>query len=647
MTLSRLFTTVSASALIALASVGTALSAGQDAAATPGRPPVAVAGSLSGAYLAAKTAQASGDLKTATDFYTQALSIDPTSETLQQDAMFAYLADGRFIDGVDIAAKLRDDTTVSKVARITLGVDALRKGDFEAAIAEFDIVNPSDLDALLLAHLTAWAEIGAGRVDEGLSRIDQTQGTPWYGIFNDYQKGLLASLSGRPQVARGALEDVVGDQTLARTSPDAYLGAADALARLESREGNKDAALKAVDAGLAIAPNYTPLQFLRDRIDRGETIEPAVASVQEGAAETLYVLGQAINRGDGRDVALLYFQLARALAPRNPAVLTALAGIAEQAEQLDLAIAYYKEVPENSAFRRTADLQIGLDLWYAERKEEAKAHLERAVRDYPEDVRAHTALADVLSANKEYAAAAEQLDLAIELAKADDAETWNLYYQRGIAFERQKLWDKAEPDFKKALELSPDQPQVLNYLGYSWVDMNRNLDEGLDMIKRAVDLRPNDGYIIDSLGWAYFRLGRYEEAVEQLERAVLITPMDPTINDHLGDAYWHVGRRREARFQWERALVAKPEPEAEQRKAIEAKLKDGLDDPSAATIKADAGTDPAQPAMPGAAPAESPAMSPAASPAEAPEADSPDAPTDADPAAAPATGSDAGPKPAN
>nr|WP_245198410.1 tetratricopeptide repeat protein [Jiella mangrovi] len=579
---------MSASAAIALSSAGAALAAGQDAMPPVPKPPVANAGSLSGAYLAAKTAQAAGDLDTATDFYTQALSIDPTSETLQQDAMFAYLADGRFKDGVDLAAKLRDEASVAKVARITLGVDALRKGDFDAAIAEFDIVNPSDLDALLLAHLTAWSEVGAGRIDEALSRIDQTKGAPWYQIFNAYQKGLLADVSGRPEVARASLEGILKDQTLARTSPDAYLGAASALARLEAREGNKDAALKAVDAGLAIAPNYTPLSFLRDRIDRGETIEPAAASVQEGASETLYVLGQAINRGDGRDVALLYFQLARSLSPRNPALLIALAGIAEQADQLDLAISYYKEVPENSAYRRTADLQIGLDLWYADKKDEAKTHLRRAVRDYPNDKRAYTALADVLSADKNYAEAADALNKAIELAKADNSADWNLYYQRGIAYERQKMWDKAEPDFKKALELSPDQPQVLNYLGYSWVDMNRNLDQGLDMIKRAVELRPNDGYIIDSLGWAYYRLGRYEDAVEQLERAVLITPMDPTINDHLGDAYWHVGRRREARFQWERALVGKPEATEEQRKEIEAKLKNGLDDPSATTIRAEA-----------------------------------------------------------
>nr|WP_255617800.1 tetratricopeptide repeat protein [Aurantimonas sp. VKM B-3413] len=565
--------------------------------------------SLSGAYLAAKAAQQDGDLKSATDFFNQALAIDPTSEQLQQDAMFAFLADGSFQEGVDMAAKLHDDSAASKVARITLGVDALRKGDYQAALTEFDIPDPSDLDALLLGHLASWADLGAGKVDAALMRIDGLEGAAWYQIFNAYQKGLLANIAGRAEVARNAFKSVVDDQELARTSPDAYLAAAEALARLEARAGNKDAALAALDTGLKLAPSYSPLTYLKDRITRGETIEPPIADIQEGAAESLYILGQAINRGDGQQVALLYFQLARALDPRSPALLTALAGIAEQAQQLDLAISYYRAVPENSAFRRTADLQIGLDLWYSDKKEEAKAHLQRAVQDYPDNVQAYTALADVMSADKEYRKAAEALDKAITLAKPGDTSNWNLYYQRGIAYERMKEWDKAEPDFKKALELSPNQPNVLNYLGYSWVDMNRNLEEGLDMIKTAVELRPNDGYIIDSLGWAYYRLGRYAEAVDQLERAVLITPLDPTINDHLGDAYWKVGRKREARFQWERALNGDPKPEPEAAKAIQAKLDAGPDAEPLTGDHADVGAAD-EPARPTATPAAAQAATP-------------------------------------
>ncbi|MCQ8783789.1 tetratricopeptide repeat protein [Mangrovibrevibacter kandeliae] len=587
-----------------------AFAAGEATGDNPTQRTVPYVSSVSGAYLAAKAAQISGDLGVATGYFDAALRYDPESEDLQQDALFAYLADGRFKNGVDLAAKLRDDPDVGKVARIALGVDDLRRGAFDAAVEQFDLPNPSDLDALLLGHLMAWAEVGAGHVDAALERIGKLDNAQWYPTFNHYQAGLIGILTGRDDLARKELSALVDDASQAQTSTDAYLGAVEALARLEARAGNKDAAIAAVDKGLDIAATYDPLVRLKERIEKGETIEPAIASVGRGAAEVLYVLGQAINRGEGQQVALLYFQLARAIAPADDMLLNALAGVAEKAQRLDLAISYYDEIPQDSPLRRTADLQTGLDLWYAERKQEATEHLRAAVERYPQDLQAHLAFADVLSADKNYGEAAKVLDDAAKFSAPDDAGTWNLYYQRGIAHERLKQWDEAEPNFKKALELYPNQPQVLNYLGYSWVDMNRNLDEGLQMIKTAVELRPNDGYIIDSLGWAYYRLGRYDQAVEQLERAVLINPVDPTINDHLGDAYWRVGREREAKFQWQRSLVGDPKPDEDLVKTINDKLANGLP-PAQSNGPQKAAADPGA-----AQPQDSAAVKPAEAPAQ-------------------------------
>ncbi|WP_062204666.1 tetratricopeptide repeat protein [Aureimonas sp. AU12] len=534
--------------------------------------------SLSGAYLAAKQARENRQPDIAADYYDKALSLDPTSDTLQQEAMFAYLADGRFKAGVALAAKLADDEEVGKVAHIALALDAMRAGRFDAAIGELKLQDTSDLDTLLVGHLSAWADAGAKRPKEALARLDAVNGTSWFTVFNQYQSGLLAAYAGNLDRARLSLGALVDDQTAAQTSIDAFLAGAEALGRVEARAGRKTEALAAVAKGLDLAPSYEPLTQLKSEIEAGKTIAAPIATVQNGAAEALYILGQAINRGDGQDVALLYFQFARAVAEtQDPKLLTALAGIADRSKQIDLALSYYRQIPEGSPYRRTAELQMGLDLWQAERKTEAKAHLRTAVADYPDDLQAHLAFADVLAADKEYGEAVGLLDRAIELAPPEGPNNWNIYYQRGIAFERLKQWDKAEPDFKKALELSPDQPQVLNYLGYSWVDMNRNLDEGLQMIRTAVDLRPNDGYIIDSLGWAYYRLGNYPDAVTQLERAVLITPADPTINDHLGDAYWRVGRDREARFQWSRALTGEPKPEAADVERIQRKLAEGME----------------------------------------------------------------------
>ncbi|WAJ29788.1 tetratricopeptide repeat protein [Antarcticirhabdus aurantiaca] len=587
--------------LCAALSSGTA-GAALAAAGQPTKPEEIRAQTLSGAYLAAKAAQVSGDLQSATDFYAQALVLDPSSELLQQDAMFAYLADGRFDEAVGLAARLRDASDAGKVARLALGVHALTVERYEDAIAEFDIVETNDLDKLLLNHLTAWAEFGRGDAPAALERIAGLDDAPWYPVFNDYQGGLIAAAAGRPDEARTMLQRIVGDQTNAQASPETYLAAVDALARVEARTGHKKEAIDAIRNGLMLTPTFDPLIALEADIEAGKPIDAPADTAREGAAETLRTLGQAIKRGDGQQVALLYFHMARALNPNDPSILTALAELAEQAEQLDLAISYYEQVPDNSPYSRMAELQMGLDLWYADRKEEAKTHLRAAIELRPDDIFGYRALANVLSADESYKEAAEVLTKAIELSEPGEVSNWNLYYQRGIAYERQKLWDKAEPDFKTALQLSPEQPQVLNYLGYSWVDMGRNLDEGLDMIRKAVELRPNDGYIIDSLGWAYYRLGRYPEAVEELERAVLITPADPTINDHLGDAYWRVGRQREARFQWDRALKGDPAPAEDVALKIRQKLSNGLD----AVAAADAPPPPAASGAPAPAPAAPP-----------------------------------------
>ncbi|WP_188911436.1 tetratricopeptide repeat protein [Aureimonas endophytica] len=574
--MSRISFALALAAAVALPGASLAAPSGEAPKAAERPAPGIASQTLSGAYLAAKSAQLGGDLDAATSYFEEALRIDPTAQLLQQDAMFAFLANGQFAKGVELAAKLRDDAEAGKVARIALGIDALVKGDWGGAIEQLDILDPSDLDALLLGHLSAWADQGAGRTNDALSRIGDLKKASWYPVFNNYQAGLVAFVAGRQDSARRLLGKVVEDRGSAQTSPDAFMGAVEALARIDARAGKKKEALQTINKGLALAENYEPLAFLKSQIEKGVAVEPPVTSVQEGAAETLYILGQAINRGEGQQVAILYFQLARALDARNPQLLVALAGIAERASRYDEAINYYRDVPESSALRRTADLQIGLDLWSAGRKDEAKAHLEKAVATYPDDLQAYLAYADILSSSKDYKAMADTLDKAVTLAARSNRETWNIYYQRGIAFERIKEWPKAEADFRKALKLSPNQPQVLNYLGYSWVDMNLNLDEGLKFIKTAVDLRPNDGYIVDSLGWAYYRLARFDDAVEQLERAVLLNPADPTINDHLGDAYWQVGRTREARFQWQRALVGDPKPEPADIARIEAKLKDGL-----------------------------------------------------------------------
>jgi tetratricopeptide (TPR) repeat protein len=316
----------------------------------------------------------------------------------------------------------------------------------------------------------------------------------------------------------------------------------------------------------------------------GAALPLLVANPQAGAAEALYGLGASLGRRGGEDLGLVYLQLALYLRPNHALALLSLADLYELLKKPELAIKIYERVPADSPLRRNAAIQMAANLDTLDRTDEAKKHLRALIAEHPDDIEAIMALGNVLRGHKEFAECADSYSKAIDLVGTPTKATWTLFYFRGICYERSKQWPKAEADLKKALELFPEQPHVLNYLGYSWIDQGIKLDEGMEMIKLAVSKRPDDGYIVDSLGWAYYRLGKYDEAVKQLEKAIELKPEDPTINDHLGDAYWRVGRELEARFQWAHARDLKPDPD--DLPQILSKLKNGLPTENTSTAKA-------------------------------------------------------------
>ncbi|MGV1829308.1 tetratricopeptide repeat protein [Agrobacterium vitis] len=560
---------------------------------------------LSGAYLAARTANTDRDFTTAVTLYEKALRFEPQDLEIRESLMLSLLMAGRFEEGAKYATELRKDQAVERITAIVRGLDSIKGKKYRAAEKILAYKGPNDLDRLTNALLTAWAKMGAGRGKEALADLDKMKGPDWYGIFKNYNAGVMAAAIGDETKARSYLSGVITDREGGATAPDTFLRAVMALATLEAKTGNKQKALDALAAGDEVLNNYPPFKAMRERIEKGEVPKPQVATADEGAASVLFSIGGALNRQGTQDTVALYLQLSRALDPDSADTLIMLGGIAEGNKQTDLAISLYKQVPAESPMRRISEMQLGLALAETGKVEESKAHLKSLIASDPQDIRSYLAYGSVLSDAKDYTEMAANYDKAAEiLGSAPGKNQWPVFFQRGIAYERLKKWDQAEPNFRKALELNPQQPQVLNYLGYSWVDMNRNLQEGLEMIKKAVELKPDDGYIVDSLGWAYYRLGRYDEAVEELERAVQLKAGDATINDHLGDAYWRVGRKLEATFQWRQVLAFKPEPEL--IATVQEKLEKGLPD---------------LPAGPGAAEA-----TPPVAPAPAPAPQTPDQP---------------------
>jgi tetratricopeptide (TPR) repeat protein len=297
----------------------------------------------------------------------------------------------------------------------------------------------------------------------------------------------------------------------------------------------------------------------------------------EGAAEALAGLGAAIGQEGGTEISFLYLRLALRLDTNIAGGLAALSlgDVLVQNKQATAAVDIYRSIAPDAPFRGLGQMRAALALDSIDRTAEAEDAFKKALAADPDDMQSYISYGNMLRGRQRFAEAAEVYTQAIDKLGTPAGADWSIFYYRGISNERTKNWPAAEADFKKALELSPDQPLVLNYLGYSWVDMGQHLDEAMEMIKKAVDLRPNDGFIVDSLGWAHYRLGHYDEAVENLERAIGLKPDDPVINDHLGDAYWQAGRKLEAQFQWRHARdfgAEGPELELILKKIAEQKL---------------------------------------------------------------------------
>jgi tetratricopeptide (TPR) repeat protein len=543
--------------------------------------------SLEGNYLAAYIAGASRDTTAAATFYREALKEDPRNPELLERAFISLLADGAMPEALRIAERLVQRDKANGLAQLALGVRELKASQYNGARTYLSKGGPGRAADLTSTLLTAWALAGAGDGKRALELVDKLKGERTYNVFRDYHGGLIAALTGNTAEAERRLKAAYDAERTTLRIVDAY-------GRYESRRGRKDSALAAYTAFEGLLPRHPLVRDAVDQLRAGKTLGPLVTSAQEGAAEVLYGLGSAGNQQGDELPAIVYLRLALHLNPDHALALVTLADIFERLKQTERAIEVFNRIPENSPVRQSAEVQIGLGLEQLGRGEEAVKHLDTLMKERPDDIEVIVALGNVLRARKRYAEAAEVYTKAIERIGEPNPGHWTLFYFRGSAYERAKQWPKAEADLKKALELVPDsQPsgksQVLNYLGYSWVDMETNLDEAFKMLRRAVEINPRDGMIIDSLGWAHYRFGRYDEAVRELEKAVELKPGDPVINDHLGDAYWKVERKLEARFQWQHAKDSSPEPDDLEK--IVKKLESGIDEDKPAAAESEQ-TDP-------------------------------------------------------
>lgn len=523
--------------------------------------------SLSGLFLAATLAETERDIPAAADFYRAAFEVDPSSERFLQSAFTMELADGRMPGALDLAALLAasGDTGLS---RLTLALDATRQRSYRAALRELETYQTDGFGDLVSTLVGAWVLYGSGETDQALAQLDDMDGPAWVELYSAYHAGLIRLADGQTEAAITDMERAVA------TDPGALRllqGYAEALIASERR----DDAIQVLQDFLELAPTNAVILDDLAAVEAGAALGPRITTPQQGVAEVLYGLGLALGQDGAEEVGAVYLNLALYAQPDHHLARFGLARIYESLSLWERAVETYEGIGDTHALKRTSEIRLGLLLDQLERPDEADEHLLALIAADPSDLEAIDTFGTVLRVRRDFDRAAEVYSQGIETLADPRREHWTLFYQRGIAFERTDRWTQAEADFLTALDLHPDQPDVMNYLAYTWVDRGEHLERSVDMLERAVEMRPDSGYIVDSLGWVYFRLGRFEDAVEQLERAVILDPTQGVIHDHLGDAYWMVGRRLEARFQWSHARDLDDSDEVD-KDAIQRKLQRGL-----------------------------------------------------------------------
>jgi tetratricopeptide (TPR) repeat protein len=523
--------------------------------------------SVTGSYLAGQEAMNKLSTAEAARYFRQATLEQWDNRLVLGRAFVAFAANGEIDAAADAARRMLDIEPNNQLARLVVATEAMKQRRYSAAVRDLDRLGADSFEGITGSILKAWALTGDGRVNEAFAALD-AMSRGGLGEFLVFHRAIMADVAGRT-------DDAIAQISAAQQTDPYTADVVEAYARILGNAGRFEEALDAIVEFEARGLTHPMVTLVKERLVNRQRPGLFADSVQAGAAEMFHSVAVAFARDGSSDIALVLERLAQYLDPRNDAVALLIGQLYDAAEQHELANLQYDSVPAGSPLKPMAIVRVASNLDAMGDRPEAIRRLRNIVATNAQDIDAISVLGDLLRTDKQYQAAAETYGLALAATGGKSPSDWRFYYVRGIAYERADQFPLAEADFLRALELNPNQPQVLNYLGYSWVDKGMHLNRALEMIETAVAAAPNDGYIIDSLGWAFYRLGRFDEAVAQLERAVLIRPSDPEINDHLGDAYWRVGRKLEARFQWNVASAVDQEGNVKAR--VAPKLAGGLD----------------------------------------------------------------------
>jgi tetratricopeptide (TPR) repeat protein len=511
-----------------------------------------------GSYLAGRFAQDSGNVDAAISYLSRALSKDPGNMSFASQLLAMQVAKGDMASALKTAEIFKASGTPDALADLLVTVQMIRQKDLEGASRKlsnsFDYANGQ----LWLPLVDAWVDAGAGRIKQPITIEEMPVTVGRAASVINYHLALINAYAGYKEQAATNFADAAEDP---ETTPLRIMQQLQAF----SEKNPSFTKLKSIVTNYE-AVHASPLVPLESPDD----------SPQDGVAEVLYTMGNVMQMAGVRHDAMVYLQLARYLRPDLHLASFTLAEVLADGKAYERASVVLGSIPATSQYSMKATLRQALITDRLGRSAEALEMLDKLIEQDTNATDPWIARGDLLRVHDRFLEASIAYGEAISRIPEPSPKDWAVFYARGACYERLDRWTEAKADLEKALKLNPNQPDVLNYLGYGLVTRGESINEAKVMLEKALTASPNDPQIIDSMGWALYALGKYKEALPYLERAVELLASDATVNDHLGDAYWRLGRKTEARFQWQRALTYKPEP-AEVKK-IEGKLASGLPD---------------------------------------------------------------------
>lgn len=549
--------------------------------------------SLAGYYLAGRLAASEKEMGVASDYMAQAIHLQSDDPVLLRDALHTLVAAGRMEEAAQVAGKMIDMKARTPLPALVQIAHLAGSGQFAQALPLAEIPQSSGLYAVIKPVVRQWLVMGRQMpIDKPVIMPDLVERSGFLEPFMHYQLALMNDVSGHAEVAREHYEKALGNPEM---MPYRIMRAA---CNFYLRQGERDKAIAIYNAYARQNPDSELMEKTLPQADLApEAVTPMVETPAQGLAEIFFTTASLMFGEQISGEAMVYLQLTLFLRPDMEPAHIMLANLYEQMDHHALAIQSYRAISPKAAFYKRAQLRMAMNYYAMGDSQKAVGLLKQLQASYPDDPESYTTMGDLMRVRKDFKEAIVHYSEAIKRMKERGTSDWSAYYARGICYERSGQWDKAEEDFAMALAVSPQQADVMNYLGYSWLVQGKHLKRARHYIEQALEQRPSDAHIVDSMGWAMFVMGNFKRALHYMEQAADLAPQDATVNEHLGDVYWRLGRRIEAKFQWERALTFGPEDAA----TVEKKIRDGLPEYVAPTQE-QLGEDPAPATDPASAP---------------------------------------------